>query len=108
MYYTGIDEHKDNCFLTTVNDAGGVLKSARIANEPTLLLDYFRDFPRPHRAVVESTASWYWLNDLLEQQGTELILAHAKYIKAIAYGKVKTDKVDSCTLAQLLRMDFIP
>ena len=32
----------------------------------------------------------------------------AKYVKAIAYAKVKTDKVDSHTLAQLLRMNFIP
>ncbi len=36
------------------------------------------------------------------------MLAHTKYIKAIAYAKMKTDKVDSCTLAQLLLMDFIP
>jgi hypothetical protein len=33
MYYTGIDEHKDNCFLTTVDDAGVVHKSARIHND---------------------------------------------------------------------------
>ena len=37
-----------------------------------------------------------------------LVLAHAKFVKAIAYAKVKTDKVDSHTLAQLLRMDYIP
>ena len=37
-----------------------------------------------------------------------MVLAHAKYVKAIAYAKVKTDKVDSHTLAQLLRMDYIP
>lgn len=108
MYHTGIDEHKDNCFLTTVNDAGVVVKRARIRNEPAMILDYFHDFPRPHRAVVESTANWYWLSDLLDPHEIELILAHAKYVKTIAYAKVKTDKVDSGTLAQLLRMDFIP
>ena len=37
-----------------------------------------------------------------------MVLAHAKYVKAIAYAKVKTDKVDSLTLAQLLRMNYIP
>lgn len=37
-----------------------------------------------------------------------LVLAHAKYVKAIAYAKVKTDKVDSHILAQLLRLNFIP
>jgi transposase len=51
---------------------------------------------------------WYWLSDLLEAQNIELVLAHAKYLKAISYAKVKTDKVDSQTLATLLRMKMIP
>ena len=33
---------------------------------------------------------------------------HAKYLKAISYAKVKTDKVDSQTLAILLRQGLIP
>ncbi len=45
MYYAGIDEHKDNCFLTTVDDAGAVIKRVRIQNEPGLVLDYFQAFP---------------------------------------------------------------
>ena len=36
------------------------------------------------------------------------MLAHAKYLKAISYAKVKTDKVDSQTLAILLRQGLIP
>ena len=52
--------------------------------------------------------TWYWLNDLLTSIKIPLVLAHAKYVKAIAYAKVKTDKVDSHTLAQLLRMNYIP
>ena len=38
----------------------------------------------------------------------ELVLAHATRVKAIAAAKVKTDKVDSDTLALLLRADLIP
>jgi transposase len=52
--------------------------------------------------------TWYWLDDLLTSLKIPLVLAHAKYVKAIAYAKVKTDKDDSHTLAQLLRMDYIP
>ena len=52
--------------------------------------------------------SWYWLSDLLDSINIPMILAHAKYVKAIAYAKVKTDKVDSHTLSQLLRMNYIP
>lgn len=38
----------------------------------------------------------------------DLQLAHAKYLKAITYAKVKTDQVDAKTLAQLLRLDMVP
>ena len=108
MYYSGIDLHKDNCFITTVNDAGKQLRQERLPNVPECILAYFASFDGPHKAVVECTAGWYWLNDLLEAHSIELVLAHAKYLKAIAYAKVKTDKVDSATLARLLWLDTIP
>jgi transposase len=108
MYFTGIDLHKDNCFMTTINDAGKQVCRERLANAPDLIIAYFKSLDGPHRAVVECTAGWYWLNDLLERHGIELVLAHAKYLKAIAYAKVKTDKVDSATLARLLWLDTIP
>lgn len=108
MFYSGIDLHKDNCFITTINEAGDLVQQERIANNPELLLAYFARVGPEHQAVVESTAGWYWLNDLLESHGISLVLAHAKYLKAISYAKVKTDKVDSHTLATLLRMKLIP
>jgi transposase len=108
MFYSGIDLHKDNCFITTINDAGELVQQQRVANVPEALLAYFAPLGSDHQAVVESTAGWYWLNDLLEDHGIPLVLAHAKYLKAISYAKVKTDKVDSHTLATLLRMNLIP
>lgn len=108
MYYSGIDLHRDNCFITTVNDIGTIVKQQRVENSEMLILNYFHSLGSSHTAVVESTTGWYWLNDLLEANGVELVLAHAKYVKAIAYAKVKTDKVDSQTLAILLRQNLIP
>jgi transposase len=108
MFYSGIDLHEDNCFITTVDDRGEIVKQERLRNIPAIILAYFTSLQGPHKTVVECTAGWYWLNDLLEAHGIELILAHAKYLKAISYAKVKTDKVDSETLATLLRLDSIP
>jgi transposase len=76
--------------------------------DPDLVREYFAQWPGPHRAVVECTGSWYWLCDLLRSLGVLVSLAHAKYLKAIIYAKVKTDAVDALTLAQLLRMDYVP
>lgn len=108
MYYSGVDLHSDNCYITTLDENGSLVKQQRIENISERILDYFHSLPGDHQAVVESTTGWYWLNDLLQDNGIELILAHAKYLKAISYAKVKTDKVDSQTLAMLLRQNLIP
>jgi transposase len=109
MLYTGIDLHKDNSFITTVKDDGTVVAEGRIRNNVEELTRYFKSLGNePNRAVVEATAGWYWLDDLLCSLGIDLVLAHAKYLKAIAYAKVKTDRIDSRTLAHLLRMNYIP
>ncbi len=108
MYYTGIDLHKFTSYLTTVDSSGSIVKQADIKNVNHNFIQYFSDLGNENITTVESTMTWYWLNDLLTSMNIPLVLAHAKYVKAIAYAKVKTDKVDSHTLAQLLRMDYIP
>lgn len=107
-YYTGIDLHKRTSFLTTLDGDGALIRQQKLKNHRSHLLTYFRSLPGHHRAVVETTTGWYWLADLLSEAGVSLTLAHAKYLKAISYAKVKTDKVDSQTLAQLLRAGMIP
>lgn len=108
MYYTGIDLHKFTSYLTTVDSVGNIVKQQNIKNVDHNFVQYFNSIPGEHKTTVESTMTWYWLNDLLDSLKIPLVLAHAKYVKAIAYAKVKTDKVDSHILAQLLRLDFIP
>jgi len=108
MYYTGIDLHKFTSYLTTVDSSGAIVKQENLKNVAHNFIQYFSSIPGEHQTTVESTMTWYWLNDLLTSIKIPLVLAHAKYVKAIAYAKVKTDKVDSHTLAQLLRMDYIP
>jgi transposase len=108
MFYTGIDLHKKKSYLTTVDESGTILKRQNIHNRHINFQNYFASMTGIHKATVETTGSWYWLADLMQTLNIDLVLAHAKFVKAIAYAKVKTDKVDSHTLAQLLRMDFIP
>jgi len=108
MWYSGIDQHKRDSYLTTYGADGPAVKHARVPNTPLQLQRYFAQFPGPHQAVVESTGAWYWLADTLAALGVALVLAHATRLTAIAAAKVKTDQVDSDTLALLLRADLIP
>jgi len=108
MLYSGIDLHKRSVVIATVDERGQVVQEESVAASRTAVARYFRCLPEPTVATVEATSSWYWLRDLLEHENVPLTLAHAKFVKAIAYAKVKTDAVDALTLAQLHRADLIP
>ena len=108
MLYSGIDLHKRTLAIHTLDETGTLIRKADLPTHRDVITAYFANLPGPHQAVVECTGMWYWLRDLLSPQGIDLRLAHAKYLKAISYAKVKTDAVDAATLAQLLRVQLIP
>ncbi len=108
MFYSGIDQHKRDSFITTYGPHGEVVNQKRVSNSTLMIQRYFSQLAGPHKAVVESTGSWYWLADLLEDLGVDLSLAHATRLKAISEAKVKTNKIDSDVLAMLLYADIIP
>jgi len=58
--------------------------------------------------ALEATGAWSFVYDNLEHTGVRIFLAHARRVKAIASAKVKTDSVDSETLAHLLRTRLHP
>ena len=41
MYYSGIDLHSDNCYITTLNDDGSVVKQQRVENIDEQILVYY-------------------------------------------------------------------
>jgi hypothetical protein len=57
MWYSGIDQHKQFCVITTYGPEGSGVKQGRIPSTPLALQPYFAQFPGPHQAVVESTGS---------------------------------------------------
>ncbi len=108
MLYSGIDLHKRSVVIATVDERGTVVREESLPACRAAVTCYFRQLPEPSIVTVEATSSWYWLHDLLEDGSVPLTLAHAKFVKAIAYAKVKTDAVDALTLAHLHRADLIP
>lgn len=58
--------------------------------------------------MVEACRNWSVAVGLLDGLVKEISLAHPFKIRAIAEAKIKTDSIDSETLAQLLRADLIP
>ena len=56
----------------------------------------------------QSTTQFNCGADLCEDAGIPFVLGHAFYMKAIHHAKVKNDRVDSATIASLLRGNLLP
>jgi len=54
----------------------------------------------------KASTSGIFAYEYLDEKGVEVHLAHPALVKPFAKKHVKTDKVDSKVLAQLLRMDY--
>jgi len=107
MLYTGLDFHRNFTYITTMNAKGEIIGQKKLPSNGEIV-DYLKEFEDSMEVAIESTPSWYWLYDCLEDEGFDVKLSHPLRTKAIAYAKVKTDKIDSATLAHLLRSDLLP
>jgi len=107
MLYIGLDVHKEFCQTCVIDEPGRALSNERFSstNEE---LDRFLDRFQDAKFVLESTGIWEFIYEGIEKRGFEAVLAHPLKVRAIAEARVKTDKVDAETLAQLLRADLIP
>jgi len=106
MLYTGLDLHRSFSYITTVDDKGKIVGQKKLPSNGEVV-EFLKGFDEAMEVAIEATPSWYWLYDRLEEEGFDVKLSHPLKTKAIAYAKVKTDKVDSATLAHLLRSDLL-
>ena len=107
-FYIGIDLHKSFSTVTVLDETGGELDQRNLANDEEDFTLYFRQWEGQIRVALEATFNWYWLVDLLQRLGADVKLANPYKTRIIGEAKVKTDKIDSRILAQLLRADFLP
>ncbi len=107
MYYIGIDLHKQE-LVTALEDERGPLGAPRrfACRDVAKVVSHFSMY-RPFRAVIEASASYRWLYELLSPMG-DVVLAHPLRLRASIARPAKTDKLDAALLARLLRMDQIP
>jgi transposase len=79
-----------------------------VPNHPTKLVPILGALPPGTPVAFEAAYGWGWLVELLEELELEPHLVHPSRSKAIASARLKNDKVDAATLAQLLRADLLP
>ena len=109
MIHVGVDLHQRFCYMTAVEARGKILQAGPVSNEKLALRRYFRQFRGPEVEVaVEACGFWPAFREVVEPEVKRLVLVHPQRVKAIASAKLKNDRVDSATLAHLLRCDLLP
>jgi transposase len=106
--YVGIDLHKKTIVLCVMDQHRTVRHRRTFACcETEAILEFFRGLG-PFQAVVEATASYEWLVELIEPLAEKVVLANPKKLRVIAESTKKTDKLDAQVLAEFLARDMIP
>ena len=107
MVYAGLDLHKSFCQTNVCTKEGKLIKEGRIKTEKEDIEEFFSDL-EDLTIAFEASGNYEYFYDLLESFGHKVVLAHPLKTKMIAEAKIKTDKIDAKTLAELLRGDFLP
>jgi transposase len=109
MIHVGVDLHQRFCYMTVLEARGKIVESGPVTNEKAALRKYFRRFGgQAVQVAVEACGFWPAFREVVEPEVERLVLVHPQRVKAIASAKLKNDRVDSQTLAHLLRCDLLP
>jgi transposase len=108
MIHIGVDLHQRFCYCTAVKASGEVIAQRSVANEAESLRRFVRSLPQPAQVVVEACGFWPAFKKAVEKEVERVVMVHPQRVKAIAAAKLKNDRIDSATLAHLLRCDLLP
>jgi transposase len=104
--YAAIDLHQRTVQLVLKDEGGRIESEIKISKDAKGIFELLDGTDA--KIVMESGYNHEHIYDLLKEEGYDVKVAHPLMVKAIAYAKVKNDKADARTLADLLRLDMIP
>lgn len=109
MMYVGVDVGKSKCRAAMMSQEGKITGEFDFKNDSEGISRLASMLTMNDRVVMESTGA-YWLDlyNHLDDLHIPVVLANPLQTKAIAHGRIKSDKVDARILAHLLRSNLIP
>jgi transposase len=108
MWYVGIDLHKHSITVCLTDSQCPKHRIQRFACNDVERIRVFFASLVPFEAVIEATASYEWLFELIEPLATRVRLANPRKLRIIAESTNKSDKLDARILAEFLARDMIP
>ena len=106
--FVGLDVHKNTVVATAMDPWGERINQTTFGPRDDELIEYLQGLPPgPKHVVLEACSVWEHYFDAAASTGADVTLSNPKKTKAIADAELKSDKVDSETLAELLRLNAI-
>ncbi len=107
--YAGIDLHSNNSVVVVLDELDRIVFSKRLPNDLSAINGALKVCPgRLHGVAVESTFTWYWLVDGLQDAGHTVHLVNTAAVKQYDGLKHSGDFEDARHLAHLLRLGILP
>ena len=104
-FVCGLDVHKDSTYATILDRDGKIVSQMRMNNER--VLSYLSGFD-VDKIGMESSNQVAPLYRQLMKRGYYVSVSHSKKTRYIAEAKIKSDRVDSKAIAELVRLEALP
>jgi transposase len=104
--YAALDLHEKSIQCVLKDDRGKIVRESKMGKDEDRILGFLDGTQA--KVVMESGYNHQHIYDVLKKEGYDVTVAHPMMVKAIAYARLKNDKVDARMLADLLRADMIP
>jgi transposase len=109
LRFVGCDVHKRTAVFTILLPDGTRFGTCTVPVTREALAAFAeRQLTREDRLAMEATTNTWAVAGVLRPFVKEIIIGNPLKVRAIAEAKIKTDKVDSRVLAELLRCDYLP
>ena len=107
--YAGCDLHAKSNYWGIVDGEGKRVFKKKVGNDGERILGMLEGFRGDlEGVVVESTFNWYWLVDLLMDEGYRVYLANPTKMQKYSGLKYGDDEDDAFWLAEMLRLGILP
>jgi transposase len=109
LRFVGCDVHKRTAVFTILLDSGTLFATYTVpVTREGLAAFAERQLSSEDRLAMEATTNTWAVAGVLRPFVKEIVIGNPLKVRAIAEAKIKTDKVDSRVLAELLRCAYLP
>src|SRR5260221_2180063 len=105
-YFAGLDVSVKETSVCIVDDAGKIVREARVASEPEALLQVLTNtLYRFKRVGLEAGPLSQWLYSVFAEAGLPVICVETRHMRAMLKAQInKTDRNDARGIAQMMRV----